>query len=60
MGPLEIVVADEGVQVALDLRGLDVPGLSSLNAEALIEQRTAHALDEAVGARTSDLRGSTL
>jgi len=53
---LEIVVAHEAIEIALDLIDLHVPRLPPLNTEALIEQRAVHALDEAVGAGASDLR----
>jgi hypothetical protein len=36
------------VEITLDLRGFDVPRLSTFDAEALVEQRAVHALDEAV------------
>lgn len=52
----EVVVAQECIEVALDLGGRDVPGLASCDAEALVEERPVHALDEAVGARRGDLR----
>ena len=45
----QIVVVAEGVEVALDLVGLGVTGLTAGHAEALVEQGAVHAFDEAVG-----------
>jgi hypothetical protein len=45
----EVVVTQEYVEVALDFGGGDVLGLATGDAEALVEQRAIHALDEAVG-----------
>jgi hypothetical protein len=53
-------VAEEGVEVALDLRGLDVPGLAAFDAEARVEQRSVHALDEPVGLRRAHARRAVL
>ena len=53
MAALETVVAQEPIEIALDFIGRNVRGLPALHAEALIEQRTVHALDEAVGARAA-------
>lgn len=47
----EVVVAQQRVQIALDLDGRDVSGLTPDNSEAFVEQHADHALDEAVGAR---------
>lgn len=55
MAALEVVVGHELIEVALNLRDGEVEGLAPLHADALIEQRAVHALDEAVGARTPDL-----
>jgi hypothetical protein len=46
----------ERVQVPLDLGDREVEALAPLHPEALVEQRAVHALDEAVGARTANLR----
>ena len=56
MAAFEVVVAQERVQIALDLGGRDVPGLASCDTEAFVQQRAVHAFDEAVGARRGDLR----
>lgn len=42
---LDVVEAQEDVE-SLNLGGLDVPVLAPLDAEALVEQRAVHALDE--------------
>lgn len=55
MGALQVVVSHELVEVALDLGDGQIERLPSLHAEALVEQRAVHALDEAVGARGSHL-----
>ena len=55
MSPLEVVVGEEAIEIALDLVDFDVPGLSPLDAEALVEQRAVHALHKTVGARASHL-----
>ncbi len=60
MAALEIVVAQSASEIWLDLIDTDVPGLPPSHAEALIEQRAVHALDEVVGARASEFRGSML
>jgi hypothetical protein len=41
---LQVVVAQEPIQITLDLFGTDVPGLPALLPEALIQQRSVHAL----------------
>ena len=56
MAAFEVVVAQERIEVALDLAWRDVPGLSSRDTEAFVQQRAVHALDEAVGAGHGDLR----
>src|SRR5262245_6427724 len=56
MRALDVVVGQEAVEVALDLFDLHVPGGAAGDAEALIEQRAVHALDEAVGPRRADAR----
>ena len=60
MAAFEVVVAQERVEVALDFGGLDVPGLTPCGAEAFVEERAVHALDEAVGARGCYLRSAML
>lgn len=60
MAAFEVVVAQEGVEVALDFGGCDVPGLAACDAEAFIQQRAVHVLDEAVGARGGDFSGPVL
>ena len=57
MASLEVVVAHEAIEVARDLVVADVRSLRSLDADALLEQRAVHALDEAIGARAADLGG---
>ena len=48
------------LQILLNLLGFEVPDLATLDAEALVEKRSIHPLNEAVGPRASDLgRGST-
>lgn len=54
VGPLEVVVLHKLVEVCLDLIGVLVPGGSSGDAEALVEQGPVHPLDEAVGAGRTD------
>ena len=58
MAAFEVVVAQERIKVALDFARRDVPGLASRDAEAFVQQRAVHALDEAVGPRCGDLRGA--
>ena len=60
MTPLEVVVLKEPVEIGLDLLGVLVPGGPSGNAEALVEQRPVHPLDEAIGAGRTDFRGAVL
>lgn len=40
----EVVVAQKSVEVALDFGGCDVPRLPSVDAEALVQQRTVKDL----------------
>ena len=49
VGALEDVEGREDVQVALDFVGADVPLGSALHSEALVQQRSVYALDEADG-----------
>ena len=58
ISPLGVVEAEEAIQVPLDLLGFEVPGLTAFDAEALVEKRSVHPLDEAVGPRASDLGGA--
>lgn len=60
MAALEIVELEKLVQVSLDLLGADVPGRAPTDSEALVEERSVHALDEAVGARAADAGGTVL
>ena len=60
MAAFKVVVAQEAIQITLDLTGADVPSLAALHSEALIEQRAVHAFDEAVGAWALDLGSSML
>jgi ABC-type thiamine transport system ATPase subunit len=55
MAALEVVLAQERVQTALDLGRSQIPGLATSNPEALVQQRPVHALDEAVCAWRGDL-----
>jgi hypothetical protein len=57
---LEIVVTQEAVDVALDFLDADVPGLPAADAEAFIEQRSVHALDEAIGLRMAHATGAVI
>jgi len=57
---VEIVVAQEPIEVLLDLGGLLIPGLSPFDAEALVEQRAIHSLDEAIGLRRANPGGAVL
>jgi len=52
---LEVVVLHELVEISLDLIDVLVPGGSSGDAEALVEQGSVHPLDKAVGAGRADL-----
>lgn len=56
----KVVSAKEGVEVALDFGRRDVPGLLACDAEAFVQQRMVHALDEGVGARVDDPDGALL
>jgi len=47
-------------EVGLDLLGVLVPGGAAGEAEALVEQRSVHSLDEAVGAGRKDFRCAVL
>jgi len=51
VAPLEIGIREEAIQIALGLGRREIPGLPSLHAEALVEQRAVHPLDEAVRPR---------
>jgi hypothetical protein len=59
VGSLEVVILQEAVEVTLNLGGLEIPGGSPGDPEALVEEGTIHA-HEAIGARRADLRGPTL
>src|SRR5207302_1552395 len=52
---LEVVEGHEDIEVALDLVGPLVPLRAALDAEALVEERAIHTLDEAIGTRRADL-----
>src|SRR5262249_23005310 len=56
----ETVAIEAAGKVALDLGGLEVPGRAAGDAEALVEQRAVHPLNEAVGPRRVHARGAML
>ena len=56
----EVVEGHEGVEVALNLVGRRVPVGAALDAEALVEKRSVHSLDEAACPRRADLRRAVL
>jgi hypothetical protein len=60
MTALDVVVAQEAIKVTLDFIGPDIPSPAPLHSEAFVQQRSVHALDEAVGAWMPDLGGSML
>lgn len=60
MAPFEVVVLDELVEVGLDLLDVLVPGGSAGDAEALVEHRSVHPFDKAVGAWRTDLGGAVI
>lgn len=60
VGACEVVAGEEAVEIGLDLNRILVPGGSSVDAEALIEQRTVHPLDKSVGSRRAHLGRAVL
>lgn len=54
MGATQVVLVEEDVEVRLDLVRAEVRVGAALHAEALVEERGVHALDEAVGAGRAD------
>ena len=57
---IEVVALEKPVEVTLDLLRPNVPCGSFCDAEARVEQRTVHSLDEAVSARVSNGGGAVL
>lgn len=54
---VEVVLAQEPIEMLLDLGPLLAPALASFDQEALVEQRPVHVVDEAVGLRRADPGG---
>jgi hypothetical protein len=57
---LEVVVLQEPIEVTMNLDRLQAPGGTAGHAEALVEERAFHPLDEAGGAWRAHSRGAVL